>query len=273
MTDAVTSVKAYARTIAETLFPATVYARRIRLWTKDEPELRILPALGRSDRVSIDIGAHQGLYVWHLLAVSKHVVAFEPLPKMLSILQAHYGERISLHGIILSDHEGKGELRFPQDEYGLATVEEANSFSLSKGKALETVSAPMKTLDSFGLKDVGFIKIDVEGHEEAVLNGAMATIRRDRPNVLIEIEERHAPGSLSRVRALFASLDYLGSYLDVSDIKSIETFDQIRDQPMSNMSEHHKTGRYINNFIFLPREKAAAIARAAASYVQQPIGG
>jgi FkbM family methyltransferase len=44
----------------------------------------------------------------------------------------------------------------------------------------------MQTLDSLGLVDVGFLKIDVEGHELAVLRGANETIAKNRPVVFME---------------------------------------------------------------------------------------
>ena len=45
----------------------------------------------------------------------------------------------------------------------------------------------MRTLDSFRLTDVTFIKIDVEGSERDVLEGARATIARERPPLLLEL--------------------------------------------------------------------------------------
>ena len=57
----------------------------------------------------------------------------------------------------------------------------------------------LRTLDSYGFEDVAFIKIDVEGHEEAVLAGAGDTLVRAKPVLLIEIEERHNPGGLDRI--------------------------------------------------------------------------
>ena len=49
----------------------------------------------------------------------------------------------------------------------------------------------MRRLDDLALGDVGFVKIDVEGHELAVLRGAAETLQRNRPPLLVEAEERH----------------------------------------------------------------------------------
>jgi hypothetical protein len=45
----------------------------------------------------------------------------------------------------------------------------------------------VETLDSYCFQDVGFIKIDVEGYEKFVLEGAQQTIQRCRPTLQLEI--------------------------------------------------------------------------------------
>ena len=71
-----------------------------------------------------------------------------------------------------------------------ATIADSNLSALQSGGVVETVKVPMRTLDSYQLSNVGFIKIDVEGHEEAVLHGSSETLRREMPNLMIEIEDR-----------------------------------------------------------------------------------
>jgi hypothetical protein len=45
----------------------------------------------------------------------------------------------------------------------------------------------VETIDSYQFQDVGFIKIDVEGYEKFVLEGAIQTIQRCRPTLQLEI--------------------------------------------------------------------------------------
>jgi hypothetical protein len=115
------------------------------------------------------------------------------------------------------------------------------------------------TLDSFGFTNVGFVKIDVEGHEEAVLRGAQMTLARDMPNIIIEIEERHAPGATTAVPEFLRTIGYSGYYIDESQIVDIAIFLYERDQPLGNISGGMKSGRYINNFIFVRGERAQGI--------------
>jgi FkbM family methyltransferase len=182
---------------------------------------------------------------------------------MLTRLRANYANKMQIHGVIISDHEGQGELRYPAGGYMSATIAESNSSALESGRLIETVVAPMKTLDSFALTNVGFVKIDVEGHEEAVLHGGLTTLKREKPNLMIEIEERHAPGSLARVSALLESIGYSGFYLGGKELRPIAQFEPQRDQVRQN----GKVGKYINNFLFLPTERATAILESARQHL------
>ncbi|MGO8126768.1 FkbM family methyltransferase, partial [Rhizobium ruizarguesonis] len=58
---------------------------------------------------------------------------------------------------------------------------------------VEEISVPTRRLDSYQFGPLGFIKIDVEGHELKVLKGSQAILNRDHPNLLIEAEDRHRP--------------------------------------------------------------------------------
>jgi FkbM family methyltransferase len=245
--------------VAESLFPSAMYSKRFRSWVKAEPELPLLSALCRKDASALDVGANEGFFSYHLLPLAKNVIAFEPLPQMLVQLRKRYAGKMEIKGVILSDHAGEGELRYPAGGYMSATVAETNTSAIRSGRVVETVIVPMATIDSFCFKDVGFIKIDVEGHEEAVLLGAVDTLKREMPNLMIEIEERHAPGSLARVSSFLQDLGYLGYYLDAKQLLPLDEFDFRRDQVMQN----GRPGKYINNFLFIARERATGVIESA----------
>jgi hypothetical protein len=65
-----------------------------------------------------------------------------------------------------------------------------------------------------GLGNVGFIKIDVEGHEQDVLTGLSGLLEASRPNILVEIGGAQRGGSLSEVRHLLGPLGYIGLRLN-----------------------------------------------------------
>jgi hypothetical protein len=77
--------------------------------------------------------------------------------------------------------------------------------------------AELRSIDSFAFSNVSFIKIDVEGYEDEVLEGARLTIARHRPVIMIEIQggypfiERAPPEIQTKVaatRALLAGMGY-----------------------------------------------------------------
>ena len=67
---------------------------------------------------------------------------------------------------------------------------------------------PMRTLDSFGLQNVDYIKLDVEGFELFVLEGARETLLRCRPVVTVE-QKAHGTRYFNVER--HASVDFLKS--------------------------------------------------------------
>ncbi|MFT4604024.1 MAG: hypothetical protein ACI9W4_000743 [Rhodothermales bacterium] len=103
-----------------------------------------------------------------------------------------------IHNVALGSEIDEVKLRIPRGQWGRSTVEQNNPLLNLRG-LVDEVTVPRRTLDSFGLADVSFIKIDVEGHEHCVLVGALETIRRERPIVFVEAEERHRPGTVAAV--------------------------------------------------------------------------
>jgi FkbM family methyltransferase len=214
-----------------------------------DPELRYLSRLCDARKVSIDIGASQGVYVIHMLAHSASVEAFEPrLAAVAELKRIFSSADVVVHPVALSDRDGNRTMVVCTTDLGRSTLEKDNPIDGVR----EDVQ--IRTLDSFHFAKVGFIKIDVEGHEMALLNGAKATIERERPNLLIEIEERHKPGSTKAVPEFFSSLGYSGWYLLDGAWKPQTTF---------RPELHQRLGvtPYINNFVFIPGEKGNLLVR------------
>ncbi len=119
---------------------------------------------------------------------------------------------------------------------------------------VENIEVAKKTLDDYNLRNVGFIKIDVEGHELAVLKGAIATLRREQPNFLVEIEEQHRHGAVQAVFGFFEQAGYTGFFLEDGARKPLSAFDLSLHQKLENLDPRGaKRALYINNFAFTPR--------------------
>lgn len=77
------------------------------------------------------------------------------------------------------------------------------------GKDIATERVHVRCLDSYGLKDVGLIKIDVEGFEYNVLDGARGLLQECRPNILLEAwTDAWYAADRARLAALLNDLDY-----------------------------------------------------------------
>jgi FkbM family methyltransferase len=245
-------IRHVAETIAYGLAPrlttAFKYERYLRR-SEAEPELRLLSSLCDASEVSLDIGANRGIYCFHMAKFSSKVVAFEPNPVIFKLLARRMPRSVEVRNHALSDVSGTAILRVPTYR-GCATIEPANELYGLGPVSTQQVDA--RRLDDLSLPGpIGFIKIDVEGHELAVLRGGQSSLQRYRPRLLIEIEERHRPGSLEEVRRLLNSLGYKGYFLYRNDMYTVNEFDVGAHQSITSAS-HPIPSRwnYVNNFIF-----------------------
>ena len=123
----------------------------------------------------------------------------------------------------------------------------------TKDDASEAYEIEIVRLDDENLQDVSFIKIDVEGNEEAVLRGGAHTIERDHPLLLIEIEQRHLEKPISALFAMIEGIGYRGFFLldgawrELAGLTSV-----LKSDPAYADAE---SGRYINNFLFWPEAR------------------
>jgi FkbM family methyltransferase len=239
------------------LLPASLRAPVRSLWRKvrGNPELHLLWLLSDPGRLAVDVGANAGEYAAFLARHNKGCAAYEPNPELARRIQETYGATgVRVHACALSDKEDQVTLSIPVvdgvEHSALATIESANRIH---DLPTRDVVVPCCRLDSLGLEPVGVIKIDAEGHEEAVLRGCEALIERDRPTFMIEAEERHRLGSVQAVRNFLERRGYRGFMLDRRKLRPIEEFDLARHQDMANVRlDAIVDGRtYVNNFAFV----------------------
>jgi FkbM family methyltransferase len=252
--------------LLEMFVPRLIWRHRIRTWNVDpgEPEAALLPRLVDRKRKALDVGGADGAYTVSLIPLAEQVLVFEPIPaKARRLRQTLANTRcVSVHEVALSDREGQTTLRVPSDRPWQSTVEASNPLVGRVG--ITEIAVKRATIDSFEITNVGFMKVDVEGHEREVLAGATKTIDRDRPNVLIEVEERHRPGALHSVFEFFSKRRYEGFFLLGGELVGLAGFDPTIHQVPEHLDvDNRRIGVYINNFVFVPRERAAKFARTA----------
>ena len=123
----------------------------------------------------IDIGAWWGPWTLWWGSRAKTIEAFEPNPDILSDLKQNTNKlnNCTVHNTALGDTTGKVSMQY-ETHTGTCHVKDYNG------------SINLRTLDSYNFQDVDIIKIDVEGFEVPVLNGAKQTILSQRPWIQIE---------------------------------------------------------------------------------------
>lgn len=216
---------------------------------RGDPELGQLSAIVPDGATCVDIGAHIGIYSAALSQYASAVHAFEPNPLLAGFLESQSFPNVTVHRIALGREVGTSTLRIPVGGGGLGSLRA--DFSDDVVRELRVTTG---RLDQFDLGKVDFIKIDVEGFEEHALDGARSVIERDQPRLLIEIEERHNKGAISRIEKSLGQIGYSGYFLSEGQWRSIAEFQLDYHQDLSLLSSHvdDSSRRYINNFLFMP---------------------
>jgi len=182
-----------------------------------EPEIRLLPYLVDPSRTAIDIGAAEGVYAFYLQRYAQRCIAFEPNPSSHAELKRAL-PGIEIHQAAVSAVEGEATLRIPVVNgipyKGWGTIETNNQLDELPPHTVEEVEVRTVCPDRMALGDVGFVKIDVEGHELDVLAGLSGLLAKCLPNLLIEVGDSRRGGSLAEVRRRLDPLGYIGFRLD-----------------------------------------------------------
>lgn len=181
-----------------------------------ESEMALLERLVPNRGMALDIGANHGIYTYALSRLAHSVVAFEPLAECCRYIQGHRAPNITVHNVALSDQPGELQLHVPI--IGGHTVYTRASLDRPNGPH-ESQRVQVRTLDSYGLDNVGFVKIDVEGLEAAVLQGARHTLEICRPAMLIEIDRaRHTRDSFLAVHAALQAQGYSAHVCEAGEL-------------------------------------------------------
>jgi FkbM family methyltransferase len=151
------------------------------------------------DAVFLDIGSNVGFFTMALaraIGPRGRVYAFEGQRVIFNMLAGSVALNSLLNVICLNSCVGKevGRIELPLFDYrrpmSFGSVEfgpaQREKLAQDRKKPDHIDYVPLTTIDSLGLPKVSLMKIDVEGMELDVLEGAAATIERDRPVIFAE---------------------------------------------------------------------------------------
>ena len=223
--------------------------RLVRAINKNyEKELNFINKFEDKSKVALDIGVYRGVYSYKLSKFFNKVYSFEPNPLLFPYLDKNLKKiikNIELYNLALSDSAGSTLLKLPlisksifkdniEELYqlGAASIHPNNEFAHYK-----KVNVRMEKLDNMNIKNVGFIKIDVEGHELEVIRGAIETISKNKPILLIEIEMRHSRRPVRETIDFINNLGYECFFTEENNLISVK---KLKDNSVEN------------NYFFLP---------------------
>jgi len=171
----------------------------IRSFNSDEDQLRMIP----SAATIFDAGANLGQSAknYRRLYPQANIWSFEPAPDSFRELEHCLPNKFTAMRVALSDSKGEAQLNIGDESY-------TNSLLVRGNHAGKTINVATDTIDeicsSYDISEIDILKIDVEGSETRVLNGAAQMLgRRAVKAVFIEVYFDPA----YRDMPLFASLD------------------------------------------------------------------
>ncbi len=229
--------------------PAMRYVRarhyRQSLRTYDihaEPDLLGCRALIQPGDTVLDIGGNIGVYTRfcaEFVGPTGHVYALEPVPETFSYLQGNVRalglRNVDCLNVAASDHDSDdGRMFVPEYTTGGANLYES---SLSSEGNVQVRTARLDTL--FPELRPSFLKIDVEGHEIACIQGAEQLLRRSHPVLLIEVAHEE-------IFPLLGSLGYRAFWYDAGSFR-----------PRSEGAKH-------TNYFFFPEGQEPPLSQGAA---------
>jgi FkbM family methyltransferase len=235
----------------------------LQLHRRRDLAFRVLRALvGQGDTV-LDVGASFGIYTFELsrlVGQRGRVHAFEPDPLSIARLESlrHRLRNVTVHPVALSDRSGSGTLNVPVVRgRRVGTLASLTVPSWHDGLEHIAVAVDLRPLDALLPADgppVSFVKVDVEGHELAVLRGAAATLR-SLPAMLVEIEQRHQTTDIRATFEHIRAMGYIGFALGSRALMPLDEFDVARDQ-LAFFTGEKAPGRavpsaYIHDFLFV----------------------
>ena len=148
----------------------------------------------KSWRGCVDAGANVGMWTRYLMQDFEQVHCFEPNPVFIECWRKNTpaDQNAVLH------------------EVGLGDSEHTATFTQPLAQMLDRTPGDIqiRTLDSFELVDIDFIKIDVDGYEDLLVKGAQETIAQNLPVINIEMKRSKRPGIVRVAEDTLKKLGY-----------------------------------------------------------------
>jgi FkbM family methyltransferase len=244
------------RNLLRAMFPKVMHTHALshKHWSEVEEDL--LPIVVDPERSAVDVGANVGSYTVALAKLARTVYAFEPDVELARLLRRAAPRNVHVSEDAVSERQGTSEFHTPLLDGRPAVA--LGSLVAPSDRDYDVRTVTTTTLNSaLANANVGFIKIDVEGHEQGVLIGGRELIARCRPVVLVEA---NTVGSVTAVAAFFDTLGYAGFFVRDGRTFALAEFNpDMQDPELLEAPVPRRRMRFVNNFFFAPSDVSARI--------------
>src|SRR5262245_22600407 len=254
--------------LAHRVDPDMYFLANLKKYLSDSNETKRFVSYFSGENAAIDVGACGGEYSCVMARCFKHVLSVEPTSEMALRLRASLPRNCEVVESALGKACGVVNLRIPKiandSMHALATVAN-HDFDFSNIGTVDVAKVNQTTIDTLASERnlrPSFIKIDVEGYEGEVLLGSKETIELCRPIFMIEIEKRHNKNFVEIFTLLnsygYVPFHFRGENLELSGSTVVdESYDYLIGEHVSGMVgviASRASEKYINNFLFLPKD-------------------
>jgi len=178
-------------------------------------------------RTFVDVGANIGIWSYPMIGKFKKIIGYEPSKQNIECLQANVEEKIEIRTKAVANFIGEADFHQAGKNCG--------DGKLCRPGIPSMYSVPVVTLDSESLIDVDLIKIDVQGWELEVLQGAIELMKSQHPWVIFEVNQ-----DIDECCSLMESIGY-----ETLSIKSKRVFCWAPISGKNTPSDKSIFGRYL----------------------------
>lgn len=189
------TIDRWNRDLVVDLLDFETYQHTLPVASRRTDEMVLQALLLRPDSVYIDVGANQGLFSLHassLIGIEGRILSIEPNPRLAEALRRTQSVNQLNQMLVIQSAVGNrsGDIDFfvPLWSSGVGSFFEAQAAQASSTRRMRVT---VDTLDDIvkrsGLATVDLIKVDVEGAEMQVFQGAVTTLRTFHPHLWFEV--------------------------------------------------------------------------------------
>jgi len=205
----------------------------------DTPEEAFWRALDLRDKVIYDVGAFHGLLSLWFARTARQVISFEPTAanrkRLLENLRLNQIENVTVRPYGLASADAEVELVYSPLMPGGATAAPTLAESIRSDPKATIETIIVKRLDDENAPVPDLIKVDVEGLELEVLQGAAETLRRHKPALYLEMHGETMADKRRKVTDIVAYLTASG----YTNIRHIESASAITPANAERAAEGH----------------------------------